>query len=77
MSPERLGEALARSGMDRVRAAQERGGLDPAKGFSEGFTFARSGTPGGWRDAFSDDDLEYARRTLADHGLGAEIERDE
>jgi len=61
---EEMKEAVERSRFGAVRKAQEEGGLDPSRGFSDDFKFARKGAVGGWKEYFGDDDEAFFRDVM-------------
>lgn len=66
-----LDRAVERSSFEAIRTVEEERGLDPrARGhLADGFRFARRGIVGGWREAFTADDLQFLNHTLERCGL--------
>lgn len=66
---ELLVEAVGRSTLEATRAAEERSGLDPEKGFDDSFRFVRKGAVGEGREVLSDDDRAWIRERLSRAGI--------
>lgn len=45
------------------------GGLDPSRGFSDDFKFARKGAVGGWKDYLRNDDEAFFRDVMEWHSI--------
>lgn len=69
VEPPLIEEAVSRSTMKETRRAEERAGLDPSKGFQEGFRFARRGATGEGARTLSDADREWADAYLRSQGI--------
>lgn len=64
-----LSEAVERSTLEATRAAEERGGLDPDKGFDDSFRFVRKGAVGEGRQVLSDEDRAWIAARLSRAGI--------
>lgn len=64
-----LARALERSTLEATRAAEERGGLDPEKGFDDAFRFVRKGAVGEGREVLSDPDRAWIAARLREGGV--------
>ncbi len=63
-------EAVARSSFETVRGLEETKRHKPEK-YKKGYRFTRSGKRGGWKELFSDEDLEYYRELKARYSIRA------